>query len=163
MYLKNFRRYWKEQLTHAAVGLAAGCLLVSGYPAAGGGILALVIARQSLEWGNRAFLPILGIMAESQRRKIQTRRYPFGMASKPRHPRHRLSVPPGRMYRGDWQWGGMADLNGHEPFRMHEVGSDSWCRGCGLVMKAREWPAFAEQEKAKGIPPCKGDKKEAPL
>ena len=53
------------------------------------------------------------------------------------------------MYRGDWLWGGMADLNGHEPFRMHEVGSDSWCRGCGLTMKAREWPAFAEQEKAR--------------
>ena len=51
----------------------------------------------------------------------------------------------------------MPDLNGHTPFRTHEVGSDSWCRGCGLVMKAREWPAFAEQEKAKGIPPCKGE------
>ena len=36
------------------------------------------------------------------------------------------------------------------PFRMHEVGTDSWCKGCGLVMKGREWPAFAEQ--AKGFP-----------
>ena len=52
----------------------------------------------------------------------------------------------------------MTDLNGHEPFRTHEVGSDSWCRGCGLVMKAREWPAFAEHEKAKGIPRCKGNR-----
>ena len=51
----------------------------------------------------------------------------------------------------------MADLNGHAPYRTHEVGTDSWCRGCGLTMKAREWPAFAEQEKAKGITPCKGD------
>ena len=51
----------------------------------------------------------------------------------------------------------MHDLNGHAPYRTHEVGSDSWCKGCGLTMKAREWPAFAEQEKAKGIPPCKGD------
>ena len=51
----------------------------------------------------------------------------------------------------------MADLNGHAPYRTHEVGTDSWCRGCGLTMKAREWPAFAEQEKAKGIAPCKGD------
>ena len=64
MYRKNFRIYWKEQLTHAAVGMAAGCLLAGGHPAAGAGILALVIARQSLEWGNRAFLPILGILAE---------------------------------------------------------------------------------------------------
>ena len=64
MYLKNFRRYWKEQLTHAAVGLAAGCLLVSGYPAAGGGILALVIARQS--FGVPAILGDHGT-----RRKIQ--------------------------------------------------------------------------------------------
>ena len=57
MYLKNFRRYWKEQLTHAAVGLAAGCLLVSGYPAAGGGILALVITRQGLEFAKRRDTP----------------------------------------------------------------------------------------------------------
>ena len=32
MYLQNFRRYWKEQLTHAAVGAVAGFLLVSGNP-----------------------------------------------------------------------------------------------------------------------------------
>lgn len=57
MYLKNFRRYWKEQLTHAAVGMAAGFLLVSGHPAAGGGILALVIARQGLEFARRADTP----------------------------------------------------------------------------------------------------------
>ena len=48
MYLRNFRLYWKEQLTHAAVGAVAGYLLASGYPAAGGGILALVIARQGV-------------------------------------------------------------------------------------------------------------------
>ena len=51
----------------------------------------------------------------------------------------------------------MTDLNGHAPFRTHEVGSDSWCKGCGLTMKAREWHEFAEREKAKGIPRCKGD------
>ena len=57
MYIKNFRRYWKEQLTHAAVGLAAGYLLASGYAAAGGGILALVITRQGLEFAKRRDTP----------------------------------------------------------------------------------------------------------
>ena len=57
MYLKNFRRFWKEQLTHAGVGAVAGCLLVTGYPAAGGGILALVIARQALEFARRRDTP----------------------------------------------------------------------------------------------------------
>ena len=57
MYRKNFLRYWKEQLAHAAVGVVAGCLLASGYPAAGGGILALVIARQGLEYAKRNDTP----------------------------------------------------------------------------------------------------------
>ena len=64
MYWANFRRYWKEQLTHAAVAAVAGLLLVEGYPWAGMGVLALVISRQALEWGNRAFLPILGILVQ---------------------------------------------------------------------------------------------------
>ena len=66
MYLQNFRRYWKEQLTHAAVGAVAGYLLVSGHEWAGMGILALVIARQGLEWGNRALLPALIYMVRPQ-------------------------------------------------------------------------------------------------
>ena len=57
MYLKNLRRYWKEQLTHAAVGAIAGLLLVSGYPWAGLGILGLVIARQGLEYAKRGDTP----------------------------------------------------------------------------------------------------------
>ena len=57
MYLKNFRQYWKEQLTHAAVGGVAGFLLVSGHPWAGMGILALVIARQGLEYAKRKDTP----------------------------------------------------------------------------------------------------------
>ena len=59
MYLQNFRRYWKEQLAHAAVGFIAGLLLVSGHPLAGMGVLALVIARQGLEWANRTLIPLL--------------------------------------------------------------------------------------------------------
>ena len=57
MYLKNFRRYWKQQVTHAAVGGVAGLLLVSGHPWAGMGILGLVIARQGLEYAKRKDTP----------------------------------------------------------------------------------------------------------
>ena len=48
-------------------------------------------------------------------------------------------------------------MNGHTPRRMHEVGSDSRCPGCGLVMKARNWPVYAEREIRDGIKACKGD------
>ena len=57
MYLTNFKRYWKEQLTHAGVGMAAGYLLATDYLAAGGGLLALVIARQGLEFAKRQDTP----------------------------------------------------------------------------------------------------------
>ena len=57
MYRHNLRRYWKEQLTHAAVGALAGFLLASGHPWAGMGILALVIARQALEYAKRKDTP----------------------------------------------------------------------------------------------------------
>ena len=57
MYWQNFRRYWKQQLTHAAVGAVAGFLLVSGHPWAGMGVLALVIARQALEYAKRKDTP----------------------------------------------------------------------------------------------------------
>ena len=44
MYLANFKKYWKEQLIHAAVGAAAGWLLTSGFAPAGATVIALVIA-----------------------------------------------------------------------------------------------------------------------
>ena len=50
----------------------------------------------------------------------------------------------------------MDDLNGHAPMRMHEVGSYASCSGCGVVMKEREWAAFAQYEKDQGRTPCKG-------
>lgn len=57
MYIRNFRKYWKEQLVHATVGAFAGWLLVSGHPWAGFGLLALVIARQGLEYAKRKDTP----------------------------------------------------------------------------------------------------------
>ena len=65
MYSANFRRYWKEQILHFAVGAVSGVLLVSGYHWGGFGILTLVIARQSLEWGNRAMLPLMAILVKA--------------------------------------------------------------------------------------------------
>lgn len=57
MYWKNFKQYWKEQLTHAGVGMMAGLLMTSDYPTAGIGLLALVIARQGLEFAKRRDTP----------------------------------------------------------------------------------------------------------
>lgn len=57
MYLENFKRYWKEQLTHAAVGAGAGYLLTSGYPEAGLVLMGTVWVRQALEFAKRRDTP----------------------------------------------------------------------------------------------------------
>ena len=53
MYWRNWKRYWKEQLTHVAVSAFAGWLASSGHPAAGATVAAYVIARQGLEFAKR--------------------------------------------------------------------------------------------------------------
>ena len=53
IYWANWKRYWKEQLTHVAVSAFAGWLASTGHPAPGAMIGAYVIARQGLEWAKR--------------------------------------------------------------------------------------------------------------
>ena len=57
MYWQNFRQYWKEQLTHAVVGLTAGLLLTLGYPTAGLVVMGTVAVRQGLEFAKRNDTP----------------------------------------------------------------------------------------------------------
>ena len=56
-YLDNFRQYPVEQLIHFGVGAGAGWLLTNEYETAGAVIMAVVLGRQIVEWGNRALLP----------------------------------------------------------------------------------------------------------
>ena len=53
MYRENLKRYWKEQIVHAAVGALAGFLLMTGKPWAGFTLMGTVWTRQGLEWANR--------------------------------------------------------------------------------------------------------------
>ena len=58
MYVANFKRYWKEQITHTVVAaLGTVCLLIAPLRWAGAALLAFIGIRQTLEFQKRNDTP----------------------------------------------------------------------------------------------------------